>query len=312
VTRRAAEGNGAPLLSVITASRGRHDLLRRKALALAAQSLPPSAFEWCVWLNEPAEEVERVRALLEGLGLPFDVRIRGGEAHPVGRARNLAAEAASGEVLVLSDDDCLPDVRALEAHLALHRPRANVAGIGPLRLPQHLRKGKRTEPFERIVAVGRRASWVNFTGANSSLAARAFWAAGGYDSEWEGYGGEDPDLALRLRRQGIRFRMVPGGGAVHEGRVWDDAAKAYSAGRAHWRVFERHGSGAWALGVHPWQLAVKGVVFRGPWCSGFDPDVLAYERAYAQGAREAARSSAVSRGASRERRVARAQEGRQE
>jgi hypothetical protein len=299
VTRRAPEGSDAPLLSVITASRDRHDLLRRKAQALAAQSLPASAFEWCVWLNEPQEEVERVRALLQGLRLPFAFDVGGGEAHPAGRARNLAARAARGDVLLLSDDDCLPDERALEAHLALHRSRANVAGIGPLRLPQHLRKGKRTEPFERIVAVGRGASWINFTGANSSLAARAFWSSGGYDPEWDGYGGEDPELALRLRREGIRFRRVPGGGAVHEGRVWDDAAKAYSAGRAHWRVFERHGSGAWALGVHPWQLAVKRLVFRGPWSSGFDPEVLAYERAYAQGAREA-------------RLVANAQEGRQE
>lgn len=287
-------GGDAPVLSVITASRGRHELLRRKALALAAQSLPPRDFEWCLWLNESSADLVLLRELLEGLSLPFAVALLGGEAHPVGKARNLAAEAAQGEVLLLSDDDCLPDRRALEAHLELHRREAGVAGIGGLRLPERLRKGKRSEPFERVVSLGlRRAAWINFTGANSSLAAQVFWSAGGYDSAWSGYGGEDPELALRLRRQGTRFRRVPDGGAVHEGRVWDDAEKAYSAGQAHWAVCQRHGTGSWALGVHPWQLVAKRFLLHGPVGSLFDPAVLSYERAYAQGAADAARSGSV-------------------
>ena len=285
--RRRIRAIGDVELSVVTASRGRHELLRRKAQALARQTLPAAAFEWCLWLNEPQDEVEEVREMLDTLRLPFFVSVDGGESLPVGRARNRAAESAAGEILLLSDDDCIPDEGALEAHLDLHRRATGSAGIGPLRLPERLRKDGRSEPFERIVSLGGRASWINFTGANSSVPADIFRESGGYDPEWTGYGGEDPELALRLRRRGVRFRRVAGGGAVHEGRVWDDAEKAYSAGQAHRRVCERHRSGAWALGVHPLQLAAKRVLLHGPWSSLLDDEVLAYERAYARGAREA-------------------------
>lgn len=278
-----------PLLSVVTASRGRHELLRRKALALSEQTLDADRFEWCLWLNEPEAGVVQVRGMLDELRLPYHVTVAGGDVHPVGRARNLAAQSARAAVLLLSDDDCLPDRGSLEAHLALHSSRKQAAGVGPLRLPEALRKGRRTEPFERILTFGQRASWINFTGANSSIGAAVFWRSGGYDGDWSGYGGEDSELALRLRRLGVDFRRVPAGGAVHEGRVWDDSQKAYSAGRAHVQVATRHRAGAWALGVHPVQLTAKKVVLHSPWSSLFDPDVLSYERAYAKGAEEAMR-----------------------
>lgn len=290
---RAGVHGPLPILSVVTASRGRHDALRRKALALLRQTLPPDAFEWCLWLNEAPEEVARVRAMLDELRLPYDVRLAGGEDHPVGRARNLAAARSRGTVLLLSDDDCLPAEGALAAHVAFHASTPNAVGIGPLRLPEALRKGARSEPFERPAALGRRAAWINLTGANSSLPSEAFRAVGGYDPDWTGYGGEDPELALRLRGRGSRFRHVPDGVAVHEGRVWDDADKAYRAGWAHQRVSERHrGSGAaWALGVHPWVLVAKRTVLGGPLGRLFDPEVLRYEQAYARGARDAARAA---------------------
>lgn len=278
-----------PLLSVVTASRGRHELLRRKALVLAEQTLDANLFEWCLWLNEPEADVDRMRGMLDGLRLPYGVLVAGGESHPVGRARNLAAQSARAKVLLLSDDDCLPDHGSLEAHLSLHASMKNTAGVGPLRLPEALRKGRRSEPFERILSFGKRASWINFTGANSSIGAGVFWRSGGYDGDWGGYGGEDPELALRLRRLGVSFRRVPGGGAVHHGRVWDDSQKAYSAGRAHVQVSARHRTGAWALGVHPVQLAAKKVLLHSPWSTLFDPDVISYERAYAKGAEEAVR-----------------------
>lgn len=286
---RAEDVGARPELSVITASRGRPDLLRSKAAAMARQALEPSTFEWCLWLNEAPAEAERTERMLRDLDLPFPLVSDGGAAHPVGRARNLAAARARGSVLLLSDDDCVHDEGALAAHAAFHRAVPRAVGIGPLRLPESLRDGRLREPFERPAAVAGRASWINMTGANSSVPRDAFEAVGGYDDAWTGYGGEDPELALRLRARGLRFRHVAGADAVHHGRVWDDAEKAYRAGWAHRRVAERHPrSGAsWALGVHPWILAAKNVVLHGPWSGAMPEDVLRYERAYARGARDA-------------------------
>lgn len=288
---RPAPEPTAPVLSVITASRGRPDALLRKAESLAGQTLRPATFEWCLWLNESPAETERIRASLNEARLPFALHVDGGADHPVGRARNVAAAAARGSILLLSDDDCTHDATALEAHAAFHATVPEAVGIGPLRLPARLRRGRRAEPFERPAAWGRRALWVNLTGANTSLPAAAFHAVGGYDAAWSGYGGEDPEFALRLRARGMRFRHVPGAGATHHGRVWDDADKAYRAGWAHRRVCDRHpGRGAsWLLGVHPLVLAAKGLALHGPWSRFMDEDVRRYERAYAQGARDATR-----------------------
>lgn len=276
-----------PRLSVVTASRGRHESLVRKADALSRQSLSADAFEWCIYLNEPPDAVALLRRRLDERALAFDVHVDGGRALPVGHARNVAAGAARGAVLLLSDDDCMPDPGALAAHLRLHERFDDAVGIGALRLPETLRRGSSREPFERIARFARdRALWINLTGANSSVRADRYRAVGGYDPTWTGYGGEDPELALRLRALGIRFRHVPHGGAVHEGRVSDDTDKAFAAGGAHVRVARRYprSGAAWLLGVHPLLLAVKRVVLAGPSGRLLDPAARAYERAYAAGA----------------------------
>lgn len=284
---------GPVRVAVVTASRGRPDALLAKARSLAAQTLPPESFEWCLWLNETPDERDRTHARLTEIEPPFTVHVGGGVDHPVGRARNLAASMAIAPVLLLSDDDVVHEPAALEAHAALHERMPGAVGVGPLRLPETLRAGRRREPFERTGGAFGLAHWSNATGANTSLPRAAFEAVGGYDPDWRGYGGEDPELALRLRAYGLVFRRVPGGGAEHRGRVWDDADKAYQAGRAHVRVVRRHphGASAWWLGVHPALLAVKRVVLHGPWTRWLDPAVLDYERAYARGARDARREA---------------------
>jgi GT2 family glycosyltransferase len=286
--------DAAPRIAVVTASRGRPEALRAKARSLAGQTLPPDAYEWCVWLNETPEASERTRASLAELAPPFAVRLDGGVDLPVARARNRAAAMTRAPVLLLSDDDVTHPPGALAAHAAFHERLPATVGIGALRLPEPLRAGRRREPFERPAAAFGRAHWSNATGANTSLPRAAFEAVGGYDDAWRGYGGEDPELALRLRAAGLAFRRVPDGDGEHHGRVWDDAAKAYQAGRAHVRVARRHpqAASAWWLGVHPLLLAAKRVALHGPWAGRLDPAVLAYERAYARGARDEQRDGA--------------------
>lgn len=287
--------SGPVRIAVITASRGRPDALLAKARSLAEQTLPAEAFEWCVWLNETPDERDRTHARLAESSPSFALHVGGGVEHPVGRARNLAAAMATAPLLLLSDDDVTHDPGALEAHARFHERVPGAVGVGPLRLPEALRTGRRREPFERTTGAFGRAHWSNATGANTSLPRAAFEAVGGYDPDWSGYGGEDPELALRLRAHGLVFRHVPEGGAQHRGRVWDDSEKAYQAGRAHVRVARRHphGASAWWLGVHPAVLAAKRIALYGPWTRWLDPAVLAYERAYARGARDARREAAA-------------------
>src|SRR5690606_26543337 len=96
------------------------------------------------------------------------------------------------------------------------------------------------EPFERTASLAGRALWINATGANTSLPRRAFEAVGGYDRELVAYGGEDSELALRLREHGAVFLRSAAAWAEHVGLVSGDTSKAYAAGRAAVRVWRKH------------------------------------------------------------------------
>ena len=274
-----------PEISVVTVTHGRLPVLLDKAEALRRQTLEPASFEWIVVANgDPAGA-----AALRSAELPFPTDIVESDTNlPIGAARNLAAARASAPVLLMSDDDCLPNPEALAGHLRAHRETGGEAVVvAPLRLPDALRVGAQREPFERSFHLGRRALWINATGANTSLPRPAFEAVGGYDESFVDYGGEDPDLALRLRRRGARFRYEPTAWAYHVGRVLgQDPERAYLAGRAHRRIFDRDPSlevGV-LLGVHPWLLAAKRWLLSGPARRLLPDEVRVYERAYLEGA----------------------------
>ncbi len=274
---------GEPALSVITVTYGRQGLLARKVEALLAQTLPAERFEWCVATNgDPA-----AAAWLRGLSLPFRLDLTEVERNgSVAAARNLAVGAATGAVVLLSDDDVMPGPDCLAAHV--REAATGRVVIGDLRLPEELRVGSVREPFERPASLAGRGSWVNATGANTSLARADFLAVGGYDPAFAAYGGEDSDLALRLLRRGSAFWRSTGAWATHVGRVLTDTAKAYLAGRAGVRVWRKNGGvgAALMLGVHPVSLAVKRLLLDTPLRSFYDHETAAYEDAYARGARD--------------------------
>ncbi|MEJ2666346.1 MAG: glycosyltransferase, partial [Deinococcales bacterium] len=241
-----------PDVTVVTVTHGRVPLLLRKREHLRAQSLPADRFEWRVLANGDPDAADALR----GESTPFETTVLATRENlPIAAARNRAASGARGRVLLMSDDDCLPGPECLVAHLAAHAAHRASVVVGPLRLPDELRVGRRREPFERAARLGKHALWINATGANTSLPREAFEAVGGYDESFVAYGGEDPELALRLRGAGLRFRFEAAAWAYHAGRILGaDPERAYLAGRAHRIVFERSRSleVGLLLGVHPW------------------------------------------------------------
>lgn len=256
--------------------------------ALRGQTLAPDGFEWIVVANGDPEAAEVVRKA----ALPFSTSVvETAENGAIAAARNLGARRARAPLLLMSDDDCLPNPEAVAGHVRAHRDaRYGVAVIGPLRLPSSLRVGRRREPFEGAMRFGRRAAWINATGANTSFPRPAFEAVGGYDETFVDYGGEDPDLALRLRRHGLRFRYEPSAWAYHAGTILDrDPRRAYLAGRAHRRIFERERSVevGLLLGVHPGMLGAKRWLLTGPLRWFLSDARRSYELAYLDGAASA-------------------------
>lgn len=289
--RAAGRTSAAPELSVITVTHGRRELVLHKAETLARQTLPADRFEWRVLANGDPGAADALRAL----ELPFSTVVLESDANlPIAAARNRAAADARTPLLLMSDDDVLPGPDCLAVHLRAHRDHPDSVMVGALRLPESLRAGRRREPFERAASVAGRALWINATGANTSLPRELFARVGGYDERYVLYGGEDPDLAWRLRAQGVRFRHLPGAWAHHVGRILGgDDRKAALAGHAHYLLYRRTGAAevGWLLGVHPWMLAVKRLWWGGPWRRWLPRDVVTYETAYLEGALRARRGA---------------------
>ena len=300
---------GAPAVSVITVTYGRPELLARKAAALRAQTLAAGRFEWCVTTNGDPAAAKWLRGLDTGFAIKVSEVADNGS---IAAARNLAAQGAAGELLLLSDDDVLPGPACLEQHLVAHgrshpatpggvgdsapataraafgAPLAGKVVIGDLRLPDELRSGSVREPFERSGSLAGRALWVNATGANTSLPRADFLEVGGFDPAFAAYGGEDSDLGLRLRRRGSTFWRSATAWAIHVGRILPATDKAYLAGRAGVKVWRKNGGTlpALLLGVHPLSLAAKRLLLATPLRRLYDPETAAYESAYARGARD--------------------------
>ncbi len=277
-------------VSILTATRGRRELLLEKVRALAAQSLPPERFEWIVAFDGPDPDGER--ALREATPSPIRLRTVSTPGLGPGPARDAAASLARYEVLYLSDDDCLPDPPTLERHLtAQARPAVYLGEV-------IFEDGGSDAPDARRGRPPRRPGWWNLGGANASLPRPAFEAVGGFGDALVGYGGEDLWLGWRLKRHGLEVRGLADAAALHRGADPERAAgseRAHAAGANAVRIATMEPALAWRLGVHPTLLAVKRGLLAGPlgrtlWRDAARRD---YERAYAAGARDAWREGAA-------------------
>lgn len=262
-------------LSVITATVGRRELMLRKLASLEAQTLPADRFEWIVCENGGSDgTLDALRSRRPAFALRT-VRLE--QNRGPGQGRNAAAQLASGEVLYLSDDDCLLRPDTLERHLeAQARPCLALGGIV-----------FRADPRSAHEWRPKRVGFWNVNGANTSFPASAFHRAGGFDGSLQGYGGEDVLLGYQLAGQHLPMVALKDAPVDHIGpdaMASGDSDKAWSAGANAGRIAQRYPNLALRLGVHPLLLFAKCAAL--PLLSPLFGRRARAELAYARGARE--------------------------
>lgn len=272
----------APELSVITVTHARRELVLEKAETLRRQTLDPNAFEWVVLVHEDVDDTGDALRAFAREGPPFAVRIETRDRlRSIGAARGEAVAASRGDTLVFSDDDCLAAPDLLERHQACQRSAPGV-WLAPVTFRSEAGE-------ERWVPA---PAWWQLNGANASLPAAAYRAVGGFDDEIEGYGGEDLLLGYRLHGAGVPFRVCPDAVVVHVGPNPVAAAepdKARQAGANAVRIARRYPELAFRLGVSPWLMTLKALVYDAPWTpvmARWGGGRFRYERAYYRGAKE--------------------------
>ena len=215
-------------VSIATIIRGRQDHFDHLVAGLAAQRYAPDELVVAHMQPDPPQ-LKRT--------LPFPVRFCRveGEELPLAAARNAAAMEACGDILAFLDVDCiadpefvrraaetvslnaqavfLPEVRYLPAHRSGWLTVSGAPDYDALR-----RHGKRHPAKPAIAAIDSEpiADYGELWGLAFIMKRSAWFAAGGMDEEFIGYGAEETDFGQRLRSAGIGLQWLGGTLAFHQ------------------------------------------------------------------------------------------------
>jgi glycosyltransferase involved in cell wall biosynthesis len=193
----------AASISIVVPTRDRPDALNACLAALARQTLSRERFEVVVvddgGAADLAEVVDRHR---DSLRVSLDRRPHAGPA----AARNAGVEAARGELLAFTDDDCLPDPHWLAAMAAaVERSPGSIVGG---RTENALVSNWCSEASQSVIAYMyadglRRTGELPFvTSNNLALGHELFDRLGGFDASFPEAAAEDRDLSARCTAMG--------------------------------------------------------------------------------------------------------------
>jgi GT2 family glycosyltransferase len=212
--------SAAPGISVITLVRGRGAHLQNLVEGLNRCVAPPDELV-SVNMDAAAPPVPKTA---------FPVRIEQLHAHglPLAAARNRGAQAAAREHLLFLDVDCIPrsglialmdralaEIDALICAEVLYlsrgaaQPGWTEAALAVHAAPHPARgfpaAGLRREPNPGL-----------FWSLAFGIRRRSFFALGGFDTDFAGYGAEDTDFGFRAQQSGPPLYFLGGTGAYHQ------------------------------------------------------------------------------------------------
>ena len=203
------------MISVVVPTYGRRELLAQTLASLARQSGAPPFEVLVIDDGVDAALGEWVR----GLALSLDVRVL---HHAVNRgraaARNTGIAAARGDVIQFLDSDMRVAPGFLAAHAALH-DGPDVVALGRIVTAKEIPRSAYVAYIDsrgvQKVRPGAPIPSRYFMTGNSSVAAPLLARAGGFDEEFDEYGGEDTEMGYRLAAHGGCFRYAEGAVAEH-------------------------------------------------------------------------------------------------
>jgi serine acetyltransferase/glycosyltransferase involved in cell wall biosynthesis len=200
-----------PRLSVVIATYDRRALVTRLVRQLDDQTLDPGEYEIIVVDDGSPEPV---RPALEALSTRRRLRVETQRNAGPAAARHRAVLAASGELVVVLDDDMQVGREFLAEHLQAHPPGSRRLVLGAIRappdaatMPLHERWHQRLlDRFAAEVASGRSGvRGCNVYTGNVSFRRDDYLAVGGFDPTLGR--SEDAELGLRLEKSGVELAL---------------------------------------------------------------------------------------------------------
>lgn len=198
-------------ISVVVPTYNRLSLLSRCLDALAAQDFVKAEYEIIIVIDGPSDNVIQLMEIAAYRYSGHDIKIHSTpQKKGPAAARNFGWQCAKGELVVFTDDDCIPSPQWLLAYWQMYNRQRNdiVAFNGPVRVPLN---GTPTD-YEKNTA---RLETAEFITANCACSRSALEVIGGFDEAFSMAWREDSDLHFKLIEGGIPIIQVPGALVVH-------------------------------------------------------------------------------------------------
>jgi GT2 family glycosyltransferase/glycosyltransferase involved in cell wall biosynthesis len=238
----------APEISVVLPTYNRSSILRLCLAAWAFASLPAKRWEVVVVDDGSTDDTE---ALCRSVAYPFKLTYLYQKNQGAGAARRTGVEAATGEFLLLCNDDTIASSNLLVEHLQAHRDQRGkqVAVLGSFRHSDDV--GKRalsvfvnTSAFffpQRTLKTDQFYDQAHFVTCNISVRRATVLAAGNFDANFRV--AEDTEMGTRLVQRGLKVVYRPEAIAWHEHAAFgsrDLLRRAQSYGATNWDLFVKH------------------------------------------------------------------------
>lgn len=209
--------------SVLTLVRGRRQSLTNLMESMARQSVRPQELVIAYMQPEPFADLPCPGCPVRTLSIP-------GEPMPLARARNEAARAATGELMIFLDVDCIASPDLVASYRAAVQGCSDGVFLGEvLYLPQGAvdagidyttldRLGRRhpAKPEMPDHGVRPEPDHGELWGLSFAIRRTTWNVLGGMDERFVGYGGEETDFALRLGTIGIPLFWTAQARAYHQ------------------------------------------------------------------------------------------------
>jgi glycosyltransferase involved in cell wall biosynthesis len=222
-----------PEISLLVSSFERPGHLRRALLSIAVQQGVAGKFEVVVTDDGSDDDTpQMVRDFAATVDFPLRFITHPHDAFQLSRCRNEGVQASTAPYILFLDGDCLLPPDHVAIHLARREPgvaqaghfaridEANSARIGEaeIRSGQFMRMAMRGERLvllrlhlkARFYEIVRHPRRPKLHGNNVGVWRSDYELVNGYDEDFVGWGGEDYDLAFRLRRAGVRIKSILG------------------------------------------------------------------------------------------------------
>lgn len=197
-----------PAASVVVATRNRAHLLRRLVRALESQT--GLQLEVVIVDDASTDETPSVTAELAGTSQLSVTIVRQPFRRGQSAGRNVGWRAATTDLVLFTDDDCVPRpdwARRMCDALSGH----DLVQGRTIPAPDQL---DHAGPFSRTLDISEANGWY----ATCNMAYRRSWLqlVGGFDESFRHHAGEDTDLAMRCLDRGATFGFDPDAVVAHD------------------------------------------------------------------------------------------------